>query len=81
MQADIVEVPHHGSPHRETIELLDQLTPSVVLQSTGRSRLNDPRIDSARARSAWFASADKGSAWARITRAGDVRAGWWHGKE
>ena len=41
--ADIVELPHHGSFRDGAIELMEQIQPRVVLQSTGQSRLNPDR--------------------------------------
>ncbi|MBL4590329.1 MAG: ComEC/Rec2 family competence protein, partial [Phycisphaerales bacterium] len=77
LHADILEIPHHGSPHATLIEFVNHVNPSVVLQSTGRSRLNDPRLDPLRLLSrSWYTTADRGAAWARVQQDGTIESGW-----
>jgi len=43
LRADIMELPHHGSWSMRAVELVDQVDPQVVLQSTGFARLRNDR--------------------------------------
>jgi competence protein ComEC len=76
LQTDIIEIPHHGSPSTALLQFLKTLNPTVALQSTGQSRLNDPRLAGARSRYLWYATADKGAAWAEIGKDSKITAGW-----
>ncbi len=78
LHADILEAPHHGSPNPAMLAFIGKLNPTVVFQSTGRSRLNDPRLDSIRSHTTWLATADRGSAWAVINLDGTIDADWSH---
>lgn len=40
LSADICELPHHGSYHNRSTDFLDAIRPSVVMQSTGPTRLH-----------------------------------------
>lgn len=46
---DALELPHHGSPEPAAMRLVERVSPRVVLQSTGPSRVDDPRWDATRA--------------------------------
>lgn len=78
LRADIIEAPHHGSPNPELLALIDQLRPSVILQSTGRTRLNDPRLASVREQTHWMSTADLGAIYAEIHADGSVTRGSFH---
>jgi competence protein ComEC len=72
----IAEAPHHGAADAGGIALLQAARPRVVLQSTGPSRLNDPRLDEVRAAAqAWLVTARDGWAWAEILADGSIRYG------
>lgn len=76
LRADILEVPHHGSYTPGAVTFVEQARPRVVLQSTGRSRLDDPRWGAARRGvRRWLCTARDGAAWSEITAQGEVRAG------
>lgn len=75
LQADVLELPHHGSARLAGAGFAERLAPSVVLQSSGRSRLGDERWDAARDGRVWLMSAEAGAAWVEITRDGAVRSG------
>lgn len=78
--ADILELPHHGSYHEVAGHFVETVGARVILQSTGPSRLDDPRWSGVRAGlmargGAWLVTARHGAAWAEIRRDGGVRAG------
>ncbi len=75
VQADLLELPHHGSATTFARGFLDRVDPMVVIQSTGPSRVGDPRWTLHRAGRAWFVTARDGWVWAEIERDGEVRAG------
>jgi beta-lactamase superfamily II metal-dependent hydrolase len=68
---DAIELPHHGSPEPAAMRLVERVSPRVVLQSTGPSRVNDPRWDPARA-------AIPGAAWRITARDGWTSVTWLH---
>ncbi len=77
LRANAIELPHHGSPSPALIRFVEHLNPSVVLQSTGRSRLDDPRLNEIRTPDRyWYTSADRGSAWVTIDPYHGVKSGW-----
>lgn len=78
--ADILELPHHGSYHEVAGPFVEAVGARVILQSTGPSRLDDPRWSSVRAGlgargGSWLVTARHGAAWSEIRRDGSVRAG------
>lgn len=75
LDCEVLELPHHGSVHPVALEFVDRVDPSVVLQSTGPSRVLDIRWNAQRAGRAWFTTALDGAAWAEIRRDGSVRSG------
>lgn len=75
LRADIAEAPHHGSAVTGSGGFLLRVDPRLVLQSTGPSRLDDPRLDDARAGRAWLVTARDGALWATVGRDGEVRGG------
>ncbi len=79
LQADIIELPHHGSTKPGALAFVHMLDPLVVLQSTGARRLNDPHWDTLRAGRFWYATAEQGGAWARIMPDGRIEHGWARG--
>lgn len=81
LRAEVIELPHHGSARERAYRFLSSVGPSVVLQSTGPSRLDDPRWGHVRGGRAWYATAERGGAWASIDRDGAVSHGWAVGRE
>lgn len=75
LRADIAEAPHHGSAVSGSGGFLLKVDPRIVLQSTGPSRLDDPRLNDARDGRLWLVTARDGSLWATIGRDGEVRGG------
>lgn len=61
LSADALEVPHHGSATSFNFEFVQRVDPPVVLQSTGPSRVNDPRWRLVRPGRRWFATAVDGA--------------------
>lgn len=77
---DALELPHHGSFNQTALRFVQQTAPAVVLQSTGKRRLGDPRWANARAALSdragqWLISAEQGAAFAAVDRASTLRAG------
>ncbi|MHC4317828.1 MAG: ComEC/Rec2 family competence protein [Planctomycetota bacterium] len=77
LSADVLELPHHGSHHRQAEVFLGRLAPRVVLQSTGRTRWK-------RTRERWeeglggtehLVTARDGACWVEIDRDGSLRWG------
>jgi competence protein ComEC len=65
---DAIELPHHGSPEPAAMRLVERLAPRVIVQSTGPSRINDPRWEPTRAvlpNAHWLTTAQHG--WSAIT--------------
>ncbi|MEM8757651.1 MAG: ComEC/Rec2 family competence protein [Planctomycetota bacterium] len=75
LTADILELPHHGSARESAAELVRRVDPRVVLQSTGPSRLADPRWDPLRAGRTWLVTARDGAVRAEIARDSTITAG------
>lgn len=75
LHADILELPHHGSPRPAAVEWTISLSPRVILQSTGPSRLDDPRWDSARMGRDWYVTCRDGASWAEVHPDGTIRSG------
>ena len=78
LRADVLELPHHGSHNPQARALIEASRPAVVLQSTGPSRVNDPRWEGERAGRAWLVTAAHGASWAELRRDGTVRSGSLH---
>jgi len=76
LQCDVLELPHHGSAKAKAYSFVESLNPSVVLQSTGISRVSDPRWDEMRKGRSWYTTALNGGAWVRIIKNGDIEHGW-----
>lgn len=59
--APVMELPHHGSAHDAAYAFTQTVDPKVVLQSTGRMRLDDPRWEEVRRGRVWMTSARTGA--------------------
>lgn len=75
LRADVLEMPHHGSFRVEAMRFLAAVDPEVVLQSTGSSRVGDPRWADHRASRVWFTTAEDGAAWVEVRKDGTLKAG------
>lgn len=75
LSADVIELPHHGSAREAAYAFVERVNPRVVLQSTGRQRLNDPRWDHARAGRAWLDTPRFGAVRADLRTDSTVSAG------
>jgi beta-lactamase superfamily II metal-dependent hydrolase len=65
---DAIELPHHGSPELAAMRLVERVQPRVILQSTGPSRLDDPRWEETRValpEARWLVTAREG--WSAVT--------------
>lgn len=71
---DVMELPHHGSHHATAERFVERLDPSLVIQSTGPSRLRDERWERARDGRAWLVTARDGAVGVRFARDGSIRA-------
>ncbi|MEO1510496.1 MAG: ComEC/Rec2 family competence protein [Planctomycetota bacterium] len=75
LSADVIELPHHGSARDAAYEFVREVNPSVVLQSTGIQRLDDPRWDSVREDRVWLATPRHGAVQADLLSDGTIKAG------
>ncbi|MFQ5426709.1 MAG: ComEC/Rec2 family competence protein, partial [Gaiellales bacterium] len=72
LPADILEAPHHGSAHDDAQAFVRRVDPRVVVQSTGPSRLNDPRWNEIRATRTWLTTASDGAIGVTVRRDGSI---------
>lgn len=72
--AQVIELPHHGSAIEPAFEFVRTIDPKVVLQSTGRRRLDDPRWDSVRAGRTWLVTQRHGTSSVLLMPDGSIRA-------
>lgn len=77
--AEVMEAPHHGSAAAPSGEFIAAAGASVVLQSTGPRRADDPRLAGVRSSRAWWTTAVHGASWAEMGRDGSVRSGSFRG--
>lgn len=75
LQASVLELPHHGSVSEAALGLVGRTGARAVLQSTGDSRGQDPRWDSAREGRVWLETPGRGSVWAEIRADGSIATG------
>jgi len=75
INADVLELPHHGSVHETAVSFFDSVDPSVVLQSTGPQRARDTRWTARRGGRAWYTTSDDGATWVRINDDGRIEHG------
>ncbi|KAA0215003.1 MAG: DUF4131 domain-containing protein [Leptolyngbya sp. PLA3] len=75
VKADVLEIPHHGSFRVEAMSFLAGVDPGVVIQSTGSSRVGDPRWADHRASRVWFTTGKDGAAWVEVHEDGRMEAG------
>lgn len=74
VRADVIELPHHGSAHEAAYAFVEHVGPRVVLQSTGRQRLDDARWDDVRVGRTWLVTQRHGMSSVRLMKDGTVRA-------
>lgn len=75
LRTRVLEVPHHGSAIRASIDLLYHVDARVVHQSTGPRRATDPRMDQWREGREWGITARDGWLWTEVDRRGLTRTG------
>jgi len=74
LHAGVIELPHHGSAHEAAYEFVAHVDPSVVLQSTGQKRVDDPRWDAVRTGRTWFVTQRHGMSSVSLMPDGSIRA-------
>jgi competence protein ComEC len=80
LRVDVLEAPHHGSARDPAFEFVARLDPAVVVQSTGPSRVDDPRWESVRSGRRWHKTARDGAIWVEIRRNGTIASGTLRGR-
>lgn len=73
--ADVLELPHHGAYIEPAVELLREVDPSVVIQSTGPRRAADRRWDPLMVGRMWYATPRSGASWVQIGSDGIITSG------
>lgn len=79
LDADVIELPHHGSARDRAYGFVRDLSPAVVLQSTGPTRLDDERWAWARRGRDWYTTAAGGGVWVTLGEDGRIEHGWVRG--
>ena len=70
----VMELPHHGAWSRESEDWLAQVSPRLVLQSTGPARATDDRWSNAKARGGlWHVTSERGWCGVELMENGEVR--------
>ncbi len=81
----ILELPHHGSFNPQAEELVRQINPALVLQSTGPRRLGNPAWNAVKETRQgprpWLITARDGAIWVDFKRDGSWTSGSMLGKE
>lgn len=75
LASDIMEAPHHGSANLAAVEFVRMVSPSVVLQSTGRTRVGLDAWAESRRDSRWLSTAQLGAVFAEISQDGSIVTG------
>jgi competence protein ComEC len=75
LDADVMELPHHGGFSDEAVTLVNIVSPQVVLQSTGYGRLRRDRWKDALGGFERFITARDGACWVTIEQDGSINAG------
>jgi len=79
LRTDVVELPHHGSWRRPAREFMVALDPAIILQSTGRRRLESdrwaPYLAEYRPDANRLITARDGAVWVEISRDGTITSG------
>jgi len=75
LTARVLELPHHGSAHDAAYAFVARTRPEFIIQSTGPTRVHDPRWDHARAAvTRWITTAHDGAATVEWQADGTIRA-------
>jgi len=77
LRADVMEAPHHGSAKRAAMAFVEAVDPSIVVQSTGLSRVGDERWNEVKANRRWLTTAVDGAVSVIIERDGATRVHTW----
>jgi competence protein ComEC len=75
LDADVLELPHHGSVNPTALAFVAHVDPEIVLQSTGPSRAAEIRWNELRAGRRWWMTAECGAAWVEIRHDGEIASG------
>ena len=71
LRADVLVLPHHGSPRHNTRDFVQVVQPAVLISSTSaRDTRTDPELASVLGKRAYFCTADAGAVTVTIDRAG-----------
>ncbi|MEO1129133.1 MAG: ComEC/Rec2 family competence protein, partial [Planctomycetota bacterium] len=74
LRADVMNAPHHGSARDFAFTFVERIDPSVVVQSTGPSRLDDERWDDVKVGRRWYTTARDGALSVSILKDGTIRS-------
>ncbi|MFG0283577.1 MAG: ComEC/Rec2 family competence protein, partial [Phycisphaerales bacterium JB039] len=80
LRAEAMEVPHHGSPTDAALELVAQVSPRAIVQSSGRRLADAAQWDEVRRQRTWLQTPVDGAVWVELLRDGRVRAGTLRGR-
>lgn len=75
LRADVVKLPHHGSFNELAAEFIPQLEPTLVLQSTGRTRWLNDRWADVLGETTRLVTYRDGAAWVEIAMDGSMTYG------
>jgi beta-lactamase superfamily II metal-dependent hydrolase len=75
IEADVVELPHHGSHHAAAERFIDQIDPTIVMQSTGWTRWKRDKWAAALAARERLVTARDGACWVEIQHDGRITSG------
>lgn len=75
LRADVLELPHHGAYIEPAVELVREVDPSVVIQSTGPRRAADHRWSPLMVGRTWYATPRGGASWVQIGTDGAITSG------
>lgn len=75
LQADVVELPHHGAFTDASAAFVKRVQPQVAMQSTGVRRLRNDRWPEALRGAQRLVTARHGACWIRIERDGSIATG------
>ena len=75
LRAHIMEAPHHGTATPGVRDWILDIAPDVVIQSAGKRKSSDPRLDIARQGRLWHATGIAGHSFAEIRTDGSIITG------
>jgi competence protein ComEC len=75
LQADVIELPHHGSHHEDAESFIESVNPRVVMQSTGWTRWRRDRWADALSDAQRLVTARDGACWVEVSDDGALTHG------